>query len=60
MRENEEKVEEKLNFDNYKEAKMEREVKCKKEVKPIVNEIKDEELLKVISQVCQHNQLSKK
>uniref|UniRef100_A0A0K0FSX5 Reverse transcriptase domain-containing protein n=1 Tax=Strongyloides venezuelensis TaxID=75913 RepID=A0A0K0FSX5_STRVS len=28
---------------------MEREVKCKKEVKPIVNEIKDEELLKVES-----------
>lgn len=41
MRENEEKPEEKLNFDNYEEAKLKRGIKCKKEVKPIVIENKD-------------------
>uniref|UniRef100_A0A0N5BF08 Reverse transcriptase domain-containing protein n=1 Tax=Strongyloides papillosus TaxID=174720 RepID=A0A0N5BF08_STREA len=42
------KNEEKFNFDNYEEIKMEREVKSKKEEeRPIVDEFNDEELLKV-------------
>uniref|UniRef100_A0A0N5B5K7 Uncharacterized protein n=1 Tax=Strongyloides papillosus TaxID=174720 RepID=A0A0N5B5K7_STREA len=48
VKKNEEKFEGNFNFDNYEEVKMKKEVRRKKEEEPpIVNEINDEELLKV-------------